>query len=247
MACKMVGAGAQTTTWDVLDACNMGGPETFALRKSRMDVLEFEVGSKLEWMLNAATPTEFINLFLSRAESTGVLEQAPSCSARERATTTAFQWASLGFFAHFKPSELACAAVYSAVLRESDAATARKVTEVDGSGIPDLLQNARFSMLLRANERCYCTQLYSPEPTMTQAVDADLLAVTGKWDSAWSDAGRTYGNEIDGNYDTEGLTPPSTAGSASPTKFFFQDEEKKVMTTNPALVFLLYFSLFTGV
>eukprot|EP00752_Nemacystus_decipiens_P017883 g16032.t1 len=207
-ASKMVGAGAETTAREVLAAGNVCNPEHAAPLQKRMNALEFEVGSKLGWMLNAATPTEFIHLFLSRAESTGVLEQ--SCSAGERAMTMAFEWTTRGLLADFKPSELASAAVYRAVLCEGDPATARTVTEVDGSGIPDLLENRRFSALLRQTER-HTRQLYSLGSTMAPIA---------------SSTGLNIGPLIDADYDTEELTPPSTAGwTGTRNVSFFQDDQ----------------------
>lgn len=208
-ASKLVGAGAETTAAEVLAACNVRDPEQVTLLKKRMNTLEFEVGSKLGWMLNAATPTEFIHLFLSRAESTGTLEQ--SCSAKERATTMVFDWTRRGLLADFKPSELASAAVYRAVLCEQGPTTARTVSEVDGSGIPDLVENARFSVLVHDTEGGPA-QPHRPSSMMEQTVETSHGVGAGQLN--------------DGGYDTEELTPPSTAGWASTRHVsFFQDDE----------------------
>lgn len=208
-ASKLVGAGVETTAREVLATCNVRDPEHVALLEKRMHTLEFEVGSTLGWTLNAATPTEFIHLFLSRAESMGTLEQ--SCSARERATTTAFGWMRRGLLGDFKPSELASAAVYCALRCEHGCDAARLAIEVDGSGIPDLLDNARFSVLLRETE-WHSAHQYRPDLTTAQAVNAGLGTGAGAL------------NDLD--YDTEELTPPSTSrwGSTRDVRFFQNDE-----------------------
>lgn len=223
MASKLVGGGAETTASEVLAACDVRDLEHVALLKRRMVTLEFDVCAKLKWMLNAATPTEFAHLFLSRAVSKGAFDHTQSCSVSERATWTVFQWESIGLFADFKPSELASAAVHRAVHSELDPATAGKVTEVDGSGIPDLLFNARFSVLLREKER-QSSQLNSHEPMVVPALGDGA----DKWDDgAWND----------GDYDTEGPTPPSTAGSTSIQNVFFQDDEVMISPPLSAVCF----------
>ncbi|CAM9433350.1 unnamed protein product, partial [Ectocarpus sp. 12 AP-2014] len=85
--------------------------------KKRVSKLETKVCASLKWALHAVTPTTFGHLFLARTLSEGALAGGHS-EVRKLTTVTSLRWVQLGYLSEFKPSELAAAAMFCAVLRE---------------------------------------------------------------------------------------------------------------------------------
>ncbi|CAN0373304.1 unnamed protein product [Ectocarpus sp. 8 AP-2014] len=100
----------------MLTVCNVWGPDHTATKK-RVAKLEAKVCASLNWALYAVTPTTLGHLFLARALSEGALAGGQP-QVRELTTVTSLRWVQLGYLSEFKPSELAAAAMFCAVLRE---------------------------------------------------------------------------------------------------------------------------------
>ncbi|CBJ28538.1 hypothetical protein Esi_0108_0056 [Ectocarpus siliculosus] len=206
--------------------CNVGGPDHTATKK-RVARLEAKVCASLNWAIYAVTPTTFGHLFLARALSEGAL--AGGQSQVTELTVTSLRWVQLGYLSEFKPSELAAAAMFCAVLRECDFQAARQVTEVARSGVVDL-ESSRFWGLYREEDS------HNAVPTIMDAITAAVVGMGA--DDRGTDAGQRY---IDGaadkaegggaaygcnDSDTEGPTPPPTREPGEAHESFFADDQQ---------------------
>ncbi|CBJ28524.1 cyclin D2 [Ectocarpus siliculosus] len=227
MAQKLEDNGPDSLLSAMLTVCNVGDPDHTATKK-RVARLEAKVCASLKWALYAVTPTTFGHLFLARALSEGALAGGQS-QVRELTTVTSLRWVQLGYLSEFKPSELAAAAMFCAVLRERDFQEARQVNEATRSGVVDL-ESSRFWGLYREEDS------HNAVPTIMDAIDAAGVGMGA--DDRGTGAAQRY---IDGaadkdegsgtaygcnDSDTEGPTPPPTREPGEALEAFFTDDQQ---------------------
>ncbi|CAN0085460.1 unnamed protein product, partial [Ectocarpus fasciculatus] len=226
MAQKLEDSGSDILA-AMLNAYNVWGPDYIATKK-RVAKTESKVCASLKWALYAVTPTSFGHLFLARALSEGALAGG-QCQVRENMTVTGLRWVQLGFLSEFKPSELAAAAMFCAVLRERDFQVARQVTEVTRSGVVDL-ESSRFWELYREEDGQHSV------PMIMDAIDAAGVGMAP--DDEGTDSAQRYidgaadkaegGGAANGcnDSDTEGPTPPPTREPGEAQEAFFADDQQ---------------------
>ncbi|CAM9681255.1 unnamed protein product, partial [Ectocarpus sp. 4 AP-2014] len=225
MAQKLEENGSDDILAAMLAMRNVWEPDHTATKK-RVSKLETKVCASLKWALYAVTPTTFAHLFLSLSEGAFAGGQS---QVRELTTVTSLRWVQLGYLSEFKPSELAAAAMFCAVLRECDFQAARQVTEVSRSGVVDL-ESSRFWVLYREEDSQYAV------PTIMDAINDAGVGMGA--DDRGTDAAQRY---IDGaadkdngdgtaygciDSDTEGPTPPPTREPGETLEAFFADDQQ---------------------